>query len=65
MTLVIKAQEFFLSTIGNVHLTLLNEKSQVVLELVSPLTLWIIWKQRCRVIMCVRGEQGGTTGVLD
>ena len=48
MTLVIKAQEVFFSTIGNVHSTPLNDKSQVVLELVSPITLWILWKQRCR-----------------
>ena len=48
MTLVIKAQEVFFSTIGNGHSTPLNDKSQVVLELVSPITLWILWKQRCR-----------------
>ena len=50
MTLVIKAQEVSFSTIGNVHLTPLNDKSQVVLELVSPITLWILWKQRCRQV---------------
>ena len=48
MTLVIKAQEVFFSTIGNVHSTPINAKSQVVLELVNPITLWILWKQRCR-----------------
>ena len=39
MTLVIKAQEVVFSTIGNVHSTPLNDKSQVVLELVSPINL--------------------------
>ena len=39
MTLVIKAQEVFFSTIDNVHSTPLNDKSQVVLELVSTITL--------------------------
>ena len=34
--------------IGNGHSTPLNDKSKVVLELVSPITLWILWKQRCR-----------------
>ena len=48
MTLVIKAQEVVFSIFGNVHSTPLNDKSQVVLELVSPRTLWILWKQRCR-----------------
>ena len=48
MTLVIKAQEVFFSTIDNVHSTPLNDKSQVMLELVGPITLWILWKQRCR-----------------
>ena len=48
MTLVIKAQEVIFSNIGNVHSTPLNDKSQVVLELVSPITLWILWKQWCR-----------------
>ena len=48
MTLVITTQEVFFSTIGNVHSTPLNDKSQDVLELVSPITLWILWKQRCR-----------------
>ena len=48
MVLVIKAQEVFFSTIDNVHSTPINAKSQVVLELVSPITLWILWKQRCR-----------------
>ena len=48
MTLLIKAQEVVFSTIGNVQSTPLNDKSQVVLELVSPITLWILWKQRCR-----------------
>ena len=47
-TLVIKAQEVVFSTIGNVHSTPLNDKSQVVLELISPITIWILWKQRCR-----------------
>ena len=42
MTLVIKAQEVIFSTIGNVQSTPLNDKSQVVLELVSPITLWIL-----------------------
>ena len=48
MTLVIKAQEVFFSTIGNVHSTSLNDKSQVVLELVNPIALWSLWKQQCR-----------------
>ena len=48
MTLVIKAQEVSFSTIDNIHSTPINAKSQVVLELVSPITLWILWKQRCR-----------------
>ena len=48
MNLVIKAQEVIFSTIGNVHSTPLNDKSQVVLELVSPITLWILWKERCK-----------------
>ena len=47
MTLVIKAQEVFFSTIGNIQSTPINTKSQVVLELVNPITLWILWKQRC------------------
>ena len=50
MTLVIKAQEVIFSTIGNVQSTPLNDKSQVVLELVSPITLWILWKQQCRQV---------------
>ena len=48
MTLVIEAQEVFFSSNGHVHSTPLNDNSQEVLELVSPLTLWILWKQRCR-----------------
>ena len=48
MTLVIKAQEVFFSSSNNVHSTPLNDKSQEVLELVSPITHWILWKQRCR-----------------
>ena len=48
MTLVIKAQEVFFSTSSNVHSTPLNDKSQVVLELVSPITLWILWKKWCK-----------------
>ena len=43
-----KAQEVLFSSSGNVHSTPLNDKSQEVLELVSPITLWILWKQRCR-----------------
>ena len=39
MTLVIKAQEDIFSTIGNAHSTPLNDKSQVVLKLVSPIAL--------------------------
>ena len=42
MTLVLKAQEFFFSTINNIHLTPISVKSQVVLDLVSPITLWIL-----------------------
>ena len=48
MSLVIKAQEVSFSTIGNIHSTPTNAKSQVVLELVNPITLWILWKRRCR-----------------
>ena len=48
MTLVIKAQEVFFPTINNVHSTPINAKSQVVLKLDNPITLWILWKQRCR-----------------
>ena len=51
MTLVIKAQEVFFSTIGNGHSTPLNDKPQVVLELVSPITPWILWKQWCRQVV--------------
>ena len=36
------------STIDNIHSTPINAKSQVVLELVGPISLWILWKQRCR-----------------
>ena len=50
MPLVIKAQEVIFSTIDNVHSTPLNDKSQVVLELVNPITLWILWKQWCRQV---------------
>ena len=50
MTLVIKAHEVLFSSSGNVHSTPLNDKSQEVLELVSPITLWILWKQRCRQV---------------
>ena len=39
--LVIKAQEILFSTIDNIHSTPINAKAQVVLELVSPITLWI------------------------
>ena len=46
--MVIKAQEVIFSTISNIHSTPTNAKSQVVLELVSPITLWILWKQWCR-----------------
>ena len=42
MTLVIKAQEVNFSTTGNIHSTPINAKSQVSLELVSPITLWIL-----------------------
>ena len=38
----------FFSTIDNIHSTPINVKSQVVLELVIPITLWILWKQWCR-----------------
>ena len=48
MTLVIKGQEVIFSTIDNVQSTPLNDKSQVMLELVSPITLWILWKRQCR-----------------
>ena len=43
-----KSTRGFFSTIGNVHSTPTNVKSQVVLEMVNPITLWILWKQRCR-----------------
>ena len=42
-----RAQEVVFSTIGNVHSTPLSDKFEVVLELVSPITLWILWKQQC------------------
>ena len=48
MTLVIKAQEVSFSTFGNIHSTPTTAKSEVVLELVSPINLWILGKQRCR-----------------
>ena len=48
MTLVIKAQEVIFSTIGNIHSTPINAKSQIVLDLVNPITLWILWKQQCK-----------------
>ena len=48
MTLVIKEQEILFSTIDNIHSTHINAKAQVVLELVSPITPWILWKQWCR-----------------
>ena len=57
MTLVIKAQEVIFSTIGNVQSTPLNDKSQVVLELVSPITLWILWKQWCRRVFSNQSAQ--------
>ena len=47
ITLVIKAQEILFSTIDNIHSAHINAKAQVVLELVNPITLWILWKQRC------------------
>ena len=34
-----------LSTNDNVHSTHINLEDQVVMELVSPITLWTIWKQ--------------------
>ena len=36
MTLVIKAQRMSFSTINNIHLTPINAKAQVVLELLIP-----------------------------
>ena len=45
MMLVMKAQEILFSTINNIHSTLINGKTQLVLELVNPITLWILWKQ--------------------
>ena len=39
-----KHKRFFFSTIGNIHSTPINVKSQVVF---SPITLWTLWKQRC------------------
>ena len=39
MTVVIKAQEILFS---------INAKAQVLLELVNPITIWILWKQWCR-----------------
>ena len=45
MTLVIKAQEILFSTIDNIHSTPIIDKAQAMLESVSPITLWIIWKQ--------------------
>ena len=48
MKLVIKAQEVSFFTIGNIHSTPINAKSQVVLKMASPIILWILWKQRCR-----------------
>ena len=48
MTLVIKAQEILFSTTDNIHATPINVKTQIVLKLVSPITLWILWKHRCR-----------------
>ena len=36
MTLVIKAQEFFFYTIGNIHSTPINDKSQVVFRIGQP-----------------------------
>ena len=41
MTLVIKAQEILFSTIDNMHSSPINATTQVVLELVSLITLWI------------------------
>ena len=48
MNLVIKAKEVFLFIIDNIHSSSINVESRVVLELVNPITLWILWKQRCR-----------------
>ena len=48
MTLVIKEQGILFSTIDNIHSTPINAKAQVVLELVNPITPWILWKQRCK-----------------
>ena len=48
MEFMIKAQEILFFTTDNIHTTPINAKTQVVLELVSPITLWILWKQRYR-----------------
>ena len=48
LTLVIKAQDILFSTIDNILSTPINGKAQHVLELVNPITLWILWKQQCR-----------------
>ena len=61
MPLVIKAQDVSFSTIGNIHSTPINVKSQVVLKLVSLVTLWIL---RCRGFSQVRGERRWDHGGL-
>ena len=53
MTLVIKAQEVFFSTIDNIHSTSINVNSKVVLDLVIPITLWILWKHQCRRVFSI------------
>ena len=48
MMLMIKAQEILFSTTDKIHLTPINAKDQVMLELVIPITLWTLLKQRCK-----------------
>ena len=45
---MIKAQEVLFSTIDNIPSISINTKSQVVLEVVNPITLRTLWKLRCR-----------------
>ena len=49
--MVTRAQEILFSTTDNVHSTHMNAENQVAMELVSPITLWTIWKQRCRRVL--------------
>ena len=50
MTMVVTPHEILFSTTDNVHSTHINAKDQATMKFINPITIWITWKQRCRLV---------------